>query len=460
MSKKIIIIGGGIAGISSAVFCKELGFDVGLYEASPKLGGRAYSFYDKEQDLYFDNGQHILAGWYENTLNFLKIIGSVSKLNFQNSLEVNFFDTLKNNFHLKIPDTKFFSSPTINIIRGIFSYNALSLKDKFSFLKLSSFINKPCPETDHPVSDLFLKHKQTERLVKYFWEPFLLAVFNASPENISSVLLWNVLKTGFKDKNSSALLIPDVNLNELYIDNSISYFNRNDVRYNLGIRVSEIEFNGNDCQSVSRIILENGENVTADEYICAVPFYKIKELVDQDSFNTYFSEVEKLRSSSITSVHLFFEDDIPEEVIKTENFGMTGLIGTKVQWVFKRSARHLSLVISGSDFIGSGQNTGVENITEMNAISIVNLCIKELSLCFKGFERLKIKTHKVIKEKRATFLPESGLNSVRIEGCGKFENLSFAGDWTDTGLPSTLESAVKSSASISDHLKNKYQVLK
>jgi protoporphyrinogen oxidase len=102
--KTVTVIGGGVAGLSAAVFLNEKGFKVKLLEASPKLGGRAYSFFDKEKDLFFDNGQHILAGWYENTFEYLKIIGSYDKLNFQKSLEVNFFNTDKEVFKLKCPD--------------------------------------------------------------------------------------------------------------------------------------------------------------------------------------------------------------------------------------------------------------------------------------------------------------------------------------------------------------------
>ena len=441
MAQKIVIIGGGIAGISAAVFCKELGFDVELLESSPKLGGRAYSFYDKEQSQFFDNGQHILAGWYSNTLRFFDIIGTSLKIDFQDSLQVSFYTTDKKKFLLKLPPSK----PPLNILRGIFSFKALTLKDKLSFLKFNSFIRSSQLNDDIPVNELFKKYSQTENLIRYFWEPFLLAVFNATPENISSVLLKNVMQTGFSSKKSSALLIPNVNLNELYIDDSISYFNNRGIKYSTGIKVKRIELND---KHVNKIFLDNGEEIKADEYICAVPFFRLKELFDPEAYNKHLSFTSKLKTSAITSVHLFFENEIPENMISSGNYGMNGLIGTKVQWVFKRSARHLSLVISGSDFL--------EKLTEMPADFILNLSLKELSLCFEGFEELKLKSYKVIKEKRATFLPEAGSEKYRMNSTGIFDNLSFAGDWINTGLPSTLESAVKSSAQISSHLEEKY----
>jgi len=83
MNKKCIVIGGGFAGLSSAAFLSNSGFRVQLLEASPKLGGRAYSFLDNKTNTVIDNGQHILMGCYKETLNFLKLIGADKNLLYQ-----------------------------------------------------------------------------------------------------------------------------------------------------------------------------------------------------------------------------------------------------------------------------------------------------------------------------------------------------------------------------------------
>ena len=122
--KAVTIIGGGIAGLSAAIFLNERGFRIKLLETSPKLGGRAYSFFDKEKDQFFDNGQHILAGWYTNTFEYLKITGSFNKLNIQKNLEVNFFNTDREVFKLKCPDM----TPPMNLITGLLKFKAFNFK--------------------------------------------------------------------------------------------------------------------------------------------------------------------------------------------------------------------------------------------------------------------------------------------------------------------------------------------
>ncbi|MCX6166122.1 MAG: oleate hydratase, partial [Ignavibacteriae bacterium] len=96
-----IIIGGGLAGLASAVFLSKKGFDVSVYESAPKWGGRTYSYYDNGKGIYIDNGQHILAGWYENTFKYLKIIGTYDKFNFKNELSLMYCDREKNTYKFK-----------------------------------------------------------------------------------------------------------------------------------------------------------------------------------------------------------------------------------------------------------------------------------------------------------------------------------------------------------------------
>ncbi len=145
------------------------------------------------------------------------------------------------------------------------------------------------------------------------------------------------------------------------------------------------------------------------------------------------------------SVHLFFEGGIPEEAIPNNSFGMTGLIGTIVQWIFKRSDDHLSLVISGSDNL---------QITDMSHEDIFEICVKDLKKTILNFDKLKISDYKVIKEKESDF--HSGLFQQRIQTRPKdeYENFFIAGDWTDTGLPATIESAVTSAKKCTELIKN------
>jgi zeta-carotene desaturase len=87
MQKKVIVIGGGFAGLSTAAYLAKNNFKVTILEASPKLGGRAYSFFDSETKTVIDNGQHILMGCYYETISFLSLIGASENFYFQKKLK-------------------------------------------------------------------------------------------------------------------------------------------------------------------------------------------------------------------------------------------------------------------------------------------------------------------------------------------------------------------------------------
>ncbi|MBK8554079.1 MAG: oleate hydratase [Ignavibacteria bacterium] len=432
--KTVTVIGGGVAGLSSAVFLTERDFKVTLVEASPKLGGRAYSFFDKEKNQFFDNGQHILAGWYKNTFEYLKIIGSYDKLNFQKELEVNFINTEKEVFKLRCPD----DAPPMNLIKGLLKFKAFGLKDKFALKNINKLLKdeKDFEKKYMNVRELLIGIKQTPNLIKYFWEPFTLAVFNTRLENISVEIFLNVLRIGFNAKDNSTLVIPNVNLNELLTDDALKYFEKKNVTVQIDESVKQIvtdEITGK--KMIRHLLTEDGKEIHSDYYISAAPFFVFKKLFDEKVYYENNFKSELLKPSSIVSVHLFLENEMPEEMIPYNSFGMTGLIGTIVQWIFKRNSKHLSLVISGADDL---------QVTEMKIEDVVSLCISDLKKTITGFDKMKIKDHKVIKEKRATFIPDIMSNEFRPDQKTRYDNLFIAGDWTNTSLPATIESAVYS----------------
>jgi len=432
--KLVTIIGGGLAGLSSAVFLHKKGYNVQVFESSPKLGGRAYSFYDRDKNLYFDNGQHILAGWYENTFEYLKAIGSYDKLDFQSNLEVNFYDTNKNSFNLK---TYNLPAP-VNLLFGLLNFKALSGSDKLSVFKIYKiFTDKSLEKLDN-VAVLLKEIKQTPTLIEYFWEPFIFAVFNAKPENINCKIFLEILKNGFSKKSFSNLVIPKVNLNELFIDDALTYFEKNNIKIAVKEKISKLFLKDN---TIDYLVTESGNKIKSDYYISAVPFFRFKELFEINDYNQYFKGRGNLHSSSIISLHLFFENEVPADLLKNNSFGMTGLIGTKVQWIFKRNPKHLSLVISASDFL--------DELTDESNETIYKNCLSELSKCLNGFDNLVVKDYKIIKEKRATFIPDNDSINERPNQKTAIQNFFIAGDWTNTGLPATIESAIKSSKIIS-----------
>ena len=128
--------------------------------------------------------------------------------------------------------------------------------------------------------------------------------------------------------------------------------------------------------------------------------------------------------SSILNVHLWLKENP-----FTEKF--YGLLNSPVHWIFNKGS-HINLVISDADYL-----------MEKTESEIKNLCLAELEK-YCNINQHEIIDYKIIKEKRATIIPSNKILYSRPSAKTKIDNLFLAGDWTDTGLPSTIESAAKS----------------
>lgn len=435
MNKSVSVIGGGIAGLSSAVFLANKGFRVTLIEASPKFGGRVYSFFDKASGFQIDNGQHILASWYKNTFDYLKLIGTFDKLSFQKQLKVVFADEMGNHYSLKASRLP----PPLHLAGGIIGYKALGLTDKLAIVRLVNRIKKnKYSESDLKSANtdkLFELSAQTDKAIDYFWKPFIIAVFNAEPANTSAYMFADMIRMGFIEKGGSELVLPNGFLNDIFVEPAIEYLKKKNADVILNKSVSGFKFNNN---NISSLILEDNTEIKTDYYVSAVPFFNFKSLLGESN-QEYFSSLNELRSSPIVNIHLKFDKDLSH--IFTSSF--IGLLGTSSQWVFKVSNDQVCVVISAA-----------EKIAEMTKEEIASLAEKDLKMCATELKDHEVIKARVIKEMRATFVPDKESLVSRPGAKTAVTNLFLAGDWTNTGLPATIEGAVKSSRFCSDLIFN------
>ncbi|NNG28258.1 MAG: NAD(P)-binding protein, partial [Ignavibacteriaceae bacterium] len=226
MNKKCIVIGGGFAGLSSAAFLINNGFRVQLLEASPKLGGRAYSFLDNKTNTVIDNGQHILMGCYKETLNFLKLIGADKNLLYQDKLEVNFVKENSQLVQLK-------SAPLfypLNLLVGMLNFKTIRFANRLKLLKV--FFKLPFYSTKRlseiTVYDWLVKETQDERVIEAFWKILAIGALNTNIKNASAKMFVDILKEIFLNGNFAAtILLPKYGLSETYCEPAKSFIEKN-----------------------------------------------------------------------------------------------------------------------------------------------------------------------------------------------------------------------------------------
>ncbi len=416
MPEKIVVIGGGFAGLTSAALLSQQGHKILLFEASSKSGGRAYSFTDTVTGDVLDNGQHILMGCYHETLHFLSLIGAKKNFTFQKKLKIDF---LRKNFEVLTLQASALPYP-LNMLTAMLNYQALELKDKLLMIRF--FLRLPFILQDDirklSVSEWLIEEKQTNNTIKSFWEILCVGALNTSPIKASAFTFYSVIKAiFFRDNTSAAIILPAHGLSDAYVKAAEEFINSKQGEIYTDERVISLEAEGT---KIVKIITAKRELTEFDSVIAAIPFHSLEKIVDVRKTGITFSP----EYSSILNIHIWLKNN-------PLSSGFYGLIDSEIHWIFNKQT-HLNIVISDAGkFIG------------MDKDDLLKIIKSELQ-AYTNINEDNITAIKIIHEKRATFIPSKEIINSRPKSMTSYENFFLAGDWIDTGLPSTIESAVKS----------------
>ena len=442
MAFDAIVIGGGCAGFSAATALSESGARVLVLEARPGLGGRATAFTDPETGERVDNGQHILMGCYDDTLAFLKRIGTADRVRWQTGLRVPMIDRAGHHSVLALPALP---SP-LHFLAGILAWEALSWRERFSVLRIGSHLRQgyggqAAPRSASAATPLrrdrsaetvrawLQNNGQAPRLCELFWEPLALAALNQSIDQAEASTFIRVLERVFgPDPAAAALVLPAVPLDELYAEPARRW---------LTDRGSEVRVN-----APAKVVIDGDrvcgvrvrdESIDAPIVISTVPWFGFHALFDAPptSLHETIANASALASLPIVTVNLWFDRVVMQEPL-------VGLPGRNFQWVFDRralvsgAASHLSLISSGAETIVSKTNE------DLSA-----LALSEVQAALPAARGARLRKSLAVREKRSTFslAPDA---PPRPETVTAIRGFLLAGDWIDTGLPATIESAVLS----------------
>jgi squalene-associated FAD-dependent desaturase len=419
-----IVIGGGFAGLSAATALAAAGARVLVLEARPALGGRASAFRDPATGERIDNGQHVLAGCYDEALAFLRRIGSLSGLHRPSGLRVPMIDASGHATVLALPPLP---SP-FHLLAGVLAWDALSLAERLSLVRVARALTRPA-RPDETVRDWLTRHHQSARLCALFWEPLALAALNQSIDQASADMFIAVVSRMFgANPEAASLLLPAVPLDDLYTHPARAY---------LESRGSRVLAN-----APARVLFKHGrahgavvrdEIFAAPVVIAAVPWFAFADATPDApaALAATRQQAAALGSSPIVTVNAWFDRPVLDEM-------MLGLPGRTFQWAFDKrrlvgaSQSHVSMVSSGADAICAKPND-----------ELTTLAVDELTAAVPAVSRAALRHVSVVRERRATFALAPGGPS-RPPTVTEVPGLLLAGDWIATGLPATIEGAVVS----------------
>ena len=407
------IIGGGLAGLSAAV---ELAAQarVTVYEAGPACGGRARSFHDRSLDTRIDNGNHLILSANDLTFRYLDIIGARHTLTGPGLPIFPYYD---------LEDSLAW---TLRLSKGKLPFWALPGGRRVPGMKLSELasLGRFLRAGEDTTVEACLSSGQLSRRLLI---PFAISVLNTDIHTGSAKLLGNVIRKSLaKGGMACCPWFPSVGLSETLIDPAVAYLRRfhGDVR--TGVRVSAItQENGRaTALETSDGIIELGPE---DQVIMAVPGPVAQSLMPALPAPDAFE--------SIANAHFRLPQAVQARGIVAQA-GFVGLVGGISEWIFLKGDV-LSVTVSAANRYADRKNS------ELLA-TIWSEIRRALDPVLSQPLPVAMPPARLIWEKRATFAATPEQNRLRPGARTDLVNLALAGDWTATGLPSTIEGSIQS----------------
>jgi zeta-carotene desaturase len=320
--------------------------------------------------------------------------------------------------------------------------DALSFRDRLNIGRIMAYILRVSPEQYSKwdkvsIKDWFISRNVSEESIRLFWEPILVSALNDTLDNLPVSYVFKTVKWGFLGKEGDWKMgVPSATFHELYHEDILMYLTRRHSDVRLQTPIKEIIIQQN---RVKGVILVNGDCIEADIIISALPMDKLDLLIKNDA--AVKQNLPHYEFSPIMGIHLWFDRafmDIPN----------LSLPGSFIHWIFNKNnpasnrnskTQYLSLVISAC-----------QDIMHLSKAEIINKALIEIRQVFPGEKEAQLIHSLIIREPRATFRLMSLQDIYRTSPLSEIKGLILAGDWTDTGWPSTMESAALSGFSAAD----------
>lgn len=428
----VLIAGGGLAGLAAACELADAGLRVLLIEKRPVLGGRAYSHRDPRSGVEVDNGQHVFLGSCTEYIRFLKRVGAWQRAYLQPRLRVPVIDKVWGRSLLassRLP-------PPLHLLPSLLRFRSLSPAEKawaaYALAHVRSVDRRAGGLDDITFEEWLRERRQTRNAIAGLWNLIIQPTLNEHISRVSADLALMVFQEGFlKSREGANVGWARVGLSSFLPEAARRYVEERGGEVRAGLGLDAVEVEGG---AVTRALAGGGELV-ADHYVLAVPHGKLLSLLPAAArTDPFFERTGRIGGSPIVNVHLWYDRPVWGEAF-------AAFLNTPVQWVFNKSK------LWGLE--GDGQYldislSGAHEFADIPGPELIELFKKEIQSLFPPARGAEVERALVVKEREATFAPRPGIARLRPAQRTPLANLYLAGDWTDTGWPATMESAVRS----------------
>jgi squalene-associated FAD-dependent desaturase len=434
---RVVVVGGGLAGITAAIDLRDAGMDVTLLESRPRLGGAATSY--GRAGLMIDNGQHVFLRCCDRYQGLLARLGVSDLVTIQDRFDVTVLspagparlrrDALPSPLHLA---------------RALLRYRLLSIAERARVGRaaLAFRVADPAnPDLDQERLGSWLAARgQSERARRRLWDLFIVSALNIDGDEASVGLAATVIKTALLGARDAADIgMARVPLGRLHAEATAAELARLDVQVRLGARAASIEpVTAAGFQvSLSRDAeteagQPSGQSIGCDAVVLAVPADQAARLATTAGV-TQAAAWPGLGYSPILNAHVVYDRRVTD-------LPFAAGVDSPIQWVFDKtsqagvpSGQYLAISISAAD-----------DLIDVPTADLRKLFLPALEQLFPAAARAEVSDFFVTRERRATFRQAPGSGGLRPGSATSVPGLALAGAWTNTGWPDTMEGAVRS----------------
>ncbi len=427
--ERVVVVGGGLAGISAALAAADAGATVTLLEARPRLGGATFSF--RRDGLEIDNGQHVFLRCCTAYRSLLERLGVSDDVELQPRLAV---PVLAPGGRIGWLRRGRLPAP-LHLAGTLARYPYLTWPQRLGAARAALALRRLDPTDQRLDRQTFAEwlaaHGQDAAATAALWDLVGLATLNARAARASLQMAAMVFKTGLLSARDAADIgYSRVPLGRLHGEPAVRALAAAGAEVRLRHHARAVERDG----GTLAVVTDDGR-VEADAVVVAVPHEAAPELLPDGALPDGGASLELLGASPIVNLHVVYDRVVTA-------LPLAAGLGTPVQWVFDRSAG-TGLRREGRQYLAVSLSAAVDEV-ELPTAALRERFLPALAELLPAARGARVTQFVVTRERTATFLPAPGTAALRPAAATGVPGLFLAGSWTSTGWPATMEGAVRS----------------
>ncbi|HEV3288151.1 MAG TPA: hydroxysqualene dehydroxylase HpnE [Streptosporangiaceae bacterium] len=441
----VVVIGGGLAGITAAIALSEAGASVTLLEARPRLGGATCSF--SRDGLIVDNGQHVFLRCCTAYRGLLARLGMAGSVTLQDRFDVT---VASPGGRARLRRTGL--PGPLHMGAALAGYRLLSYSQRLRVARAALAMTALDPARGDldatRLGDWLAAHGQDERTRRVLWDLFTVSSLNVPGDDASLALAATVVKTALLGARDAADIgVPAIPLGDLHGRAAAALLGRQGAQVRLGAKVAAVSLppggHGGANGSTARLRVQLAERrgnggptaIEADGIVLAVPPEAAARLMPAGAPAGHPGPAQwrQLATSPIVNVHVIYDR-------RVTRLPFVAAVDSPVQWVFDRTGpsglrtgQYLAISLSAAD-----------SYVDVPAPALREQFLPALAELFPAARDARVTDFFVTRERRATLRQVPGCERLRPPAATAVPGLVLAGAWTGTGWPDTMEGAVRS----------------